>query len=83
MKQLFNVKGTLKSWEILKQEYNLKENRKFKWMQLICAIPVAGKDCLAYDKGNSFNLAIQDHYLIKQNQISPLELVFWLSNSMN
>ena len=73
VKHAFTSSGKLKNWENFKEECNLQEKHKFKWLQLTHAIPIQWKSCLFQDKGNSFNLAILDHHLIKKNQISALE----------
>ena len=73
VKHAFTSSGKLKNWENFKEEFNLQEKHKFKWLQLTHVIPVQWKSCLFQDKGNSFNLAILDHHLIKKNQISALE----------
>ena len=42
---------------------------KFKWIQLIHSLPKPWIEQLFIDPGNSTNLAIQDHPLIKNHQI--------------
>ena len=69
---LFNPNGQLKPWDNIRFECNLDEKFKFKWIQLIHAIPKLWKDSLAFDNGNSNNLFIQDHHLLKKHQISCL-----------
>ena len=66
VKHAFTSSGKLKNWENFKEEFNLQEKHKFKWLQLTHAIPIQWKSCLFQDKGNSFNLAILDHHLIKK-----------------
>jgi len=68
VKNVFTSSGKLKKWGNFKEEFNLQEKHKFKWLQLTHAIPVQWKSCLLQDKGNSFNLAILDHHLIKKNK---------------
>ena len=41
---------------------------KFKWMQIISALPVSWKRDISDDKGLSKNLVLQDHHLIKRGQ---------------
>ena len=81
MKQLINLNGTFKGWEILKQEYNLKGNCKSKWIQLIHAIPVTCEDCLAHDKKKSFKIPIQRHHLIKRNEVFTMEIMQIISQA--
>ena len=69
---LFDSNGHLRPWNDIKLEFNLDEKYKFKWIQLILAIPKSWKESLAFDNGNSNNLFIQDHYLLKKHQISCL-----------
>ena len=66
--QLFDSNGKLFSWEDIKMQYNLKEHMKFKWMQIISALPVSWKRDISDDKGLSKNLVLQDHHLIKRGQ---------------
>ena len=69
IKQLFDSNGNVKPWLNLEQEYNLRKNYQFKWIQLLHAIPNAWKECLSSDNGNSKNLSLQDHHLIKKTSI--------------
>ena len=64
--------GHLKSWVDNRLEYNRDEKYKFKWIQLVHAIPKSWKESLAFDNGNSNNLFINDHHLLKKHQISCL-----------
>ena len=71
---LFDSNGQLKPWDNIRFEYNLDEKFKFKWIQLIHAIPKLWKDSLAFDNGNSNNLFIQDQHLLKKtSNIVPSE----------
>ena len=67
--QLFDSDGKLHSWEFLKEKYLLSQNMKFKWFQLIHALPRKWKEAISMHDGNLENLLIQDHHLIKKNQI--------------
>ena len=69
---LFDSNGHLKPWNDIRLEYNLDEKYKFKWIRLIHATPKSWKESLAFDNGNSNNLFIQDHHLLKKHQISCL-----------
>ena len=72
--QLFNSDGSLKSWDFLKTEFFLTEKLKFQWMQLIHALPKPWREGLKLIEGNEINnLFIQDHHLIKRNNVYILE----------
>ena len=70
--QLFQ-NGKLKSWSVLKVENGLHEKQKFKWTQLVYAIPSKWKTSLLQDNGNSNNFVLFNHHLIKNTQICSLE----------
>ena len=70
--QLFQ-NGKLKSWSVLKVENGLHEKQKFKWTQLVHAIPSKWKTSLLEDNGNSNNLVLFNHHVIKNTQICSLE----------
>ena len=55
--------------EILKLEVFLSQYMKFKWFQLIHALPREWKEAISMHDGSLENLFIQDHHLIKINQI--------------
>ena len=61
--QLFKTDGTVKPWKQLQQEYGLANKLKFKWIRKPWI------EQIFIDSGNSINLAIQDHHLIKKHQI--------------
>ena len=42
---------------------------KFKWLQLIHALPREWKEAISIHDGSLENLLIQDHHLIKKDQI--------------
>ena len=67
--QLFKTDGTVKPWKQLQEEYGLANKLKFKWIQLIHSLPKPWIEQIFIDSGNSINLAIQDHHLIKKHQI--------------
>ena len=67
--QLFKTEGAVKPWKQLKEEYGLANKLKFKWIQLIHSLPKPWIEQIFIDSGNSINLAIQDHHLIKKHQI--------------
>jgi len=62
--QFLDENGKIISWDTLKHKYNLLENRKFQWLQIIHAIPKHWKDCVLAFDGNLKNLLLQDHNLI-------------------
>ena len=70
--QLFQ-NGKLKSWSVLKVENGLHKKQKFKWTQLVHAIPSKWKTSLLEDNGNSNNLVLFNHHVIKNTQICSLE----------
>ena len=67
--QLFKTDGAVKPWKQLQEEYGLANKLKFKWIQLIHSLPKPWIEQIFIDSGNSINLAIQDHHLIKKHQI--------------
>ena len=67
--QFFGSAGNLKKWEVLKEEYQLNENKKFAFIQIIHAIPKSWKENLASTLENIDNLVVQDHHLIQKNQV--------------
>ena len=67
--QLFKTYGTIKPWKQLQGEYVLANKLKFKWIQLIHFLPKPWIKQIFIDSGNSINLTIQDHHLIKKHQI--------------
>ena len=52
-----------------KEKYLLSQNMKFKWLQLIHALPREWKEAISVHDENLENLLIQDHHLIQENQI--------------
>ena len=67
--QLFDSDGKLQCWEFLKEKYLLSQNMKFRYFQLIHALPREWKEPISMHDGSLENLLIQDRYLIKKNQI--------------
>ena len=49
--------------------YQLNENKKFPFIQIIHAIPKSWKENLASTLENIDNLVVQDHHLIQKNQV--------------
>ena len=70
--QLFKTDGTVKPWKQLQEEYGLANKLKFKWIQIIHSLPKSWIEQIFIDSGNSINLTIQDHHLIKKHQILSL-----------
>ena len=64
-----NLVGQLKGEQSLKENYLLSQNMKFKWFQLIHALPREWKEAISMHNGHLKNLLIHDHHLIKKNQI--------------
>ena len=52
---------------------NLTDKEKFRWLQLVQAIPKLWVEALNKDLGLSVNLAIYDHNLIKNCQLYTLD----------
>ena len=67
--QIFHENGTTKSWDYIKSEYNLESKLKYPWIQLTDALPKLWKDRILNGVGNSINLCIFDHHLIKKNNL--------------
>ena len=67
--QLFKTDGTVKLWKQLQEEYGLANKQKFKWIQIIHSLPKQWIQQIFIDSGNSINLTIQDHHLIKKHKI--------------
>ena len=67
--QLFDSDEKLHCSEFLKEKYLLSQNMKFKWFQLIHALPRVWKESVSMHDGRLENLFIQDHHLIKKNQM--------------
>ena len=53
------------SWE----KYLSSQNMKFKWLQLMHILPREWKEAISMHHGSFENLLIQDHHLIKKNQM--------------
>ena len=71
--QLFNTNGSIKTWYFLKQEYHLKNNSYFQWLQLINSIPEKWKLTIKQSTSDAKNLIIHGHHLIKGSRILILE----------
>ena len=70
---LVDINGKYKSWDAMKYEYNLNDKKKFRWLQLVHAIPKLWLEALNKGLGLSVNLAIYDHNLIKNCQLYTLD----------
>ena len=62
---LLDINGKYKSWDTIKYEYNLTDNEKFRWLQLVHATPKLWVEALNQDLGLSVSLAINYYSLIK------------------
>ena len=71
--QLFNTNGSIKTWYLLKQEFHLKNNSYFQWLQLINSIPEKWKLTIKQSSSDAKNLIIHGHHLIKSSRILILE----------
>ena len=54
--------GEIKSWNDLKNEFKLKQQLNFKWMQFVNAIPSNWKSNLKHSDTYSQNLTLLDHH---------------------
>ena len=72
VEQLLKTDGSVKPWEQLQENYGLANKLKFKWIHLIYLLPKPWIKQIIIDSGNSINLAIQAHHLIKKHQILSL-----------
>ena len=70
--ELFYSDGKLHCWEFLKEKYLLSQNMKLNWFQLIQVLTREWKEAIPIHDGNLVNLLIQDHHLIKKNQMPCL-----------
>ena len=68
-----NIYGKYKSWDTINYEYNLTDKEKFRWLQLVYAIPKLWLEALNKDLELSVSLAIYDHNLTKNCQLYPLD----------
>ena len=66
---LFKTDGAVKPWKQPQEEYGQASKLKFKRIQLIHSFPKPWIKQIFIDSGNSINLAIQDHHLIKKHQL--------------
>ena len=60
-----DINGKYKSWDTMSYGYHLTSKEKFRWLQLVHAIPKFWVEELSKDLRLSVNLAIYDHNLIK------------------
>ena len=60
---LVDISRKYKSWDTIKYEYNLSYKEKFRWLELVHAIPTLWVEALNKDLKVSSNLAIYDHNL--------------------
>ena len=63
----------MRSWEDLTAKLGLNDNKRFYWRQIIHAIPRAWKEMFLKCGNNIIDLIINEHHLIKKNQINCLE----------
>ena len=68
--QIFHQNGKTKSWDYIKSEYNLESKLKYRWIQLTNVLPKLWKDRILNCIGNSMNLCVFDHHLIKKTTYS-------------
>ena len=63
----------MRSWEDLTAKLGLNDNKRFYWRHIIHAIPRAWKEMFSKCGNNIIDLIINEHHLIKKNQIYCLE----------
>ena len=73
VEQLFNENGMTKAWLDIKKQFNLSSKQHYFWIQLINAIPKSWKEELRRSNRISDALSVNDHHLVKRNQIYSLD----------
>ena len=74
VRDLVNENCNFKTWETLKNEYQLDNKSYFQWMQLIQAIPLLWKQKINDSEKNvEKSYVILDHHLIKNTRIIALD----------
>ena len=71
--QHFSDNGSIKKWHGFKREHNLHESFCFQWLQLIDSIRQRWKTIIKENHGNTANLIIQDHHLVKGSTVITLD----------
>lgn len=66
--------GSVKPWNILKQEYDLQNDFFFQWVQIIDAIPKLWRNIIKQNKDN-LDLVFLDHHLIRNSRILSLNKI--------
>ena len=70
---LFASNGKVKTWRLLKNEFDLSNDMYFQWMQIINAIPKQWKEKLLENaSGNPINIVFKEHHIIKNSRIVSL-----------
>ena len=73
--QLVDFDGSIKSWECLEDQLQLKNNVQFQCWQIKHAISQLWK-IISKTVGNISNFSFQDHHLIKCHRIFNLEKLY-------
>ena len=68
----FENNGKMRSWEDLRAKFDLGDNRKFYWVQIIHTIPSAWKEMFSECGINISNLIINEHHLRKRHCLEKL-----------
>ena len=82
--QLFDKENKIKSWSVLKEEYNLENKNYFQFLQLIHCIPEIWKTCISQSPFNTSDLTISDHHITTSSRVlafaklNSKEIYFWL-----
>ena len=70
---LVNKEGNFKTWNFIKDEYNLSENFYFHWMQLVSTIPRKWKESLKNNLQNSIQLVAFNHHVTFNSRVLSIE----------
>ena len=62
--QLFNTDGSVKNWNLLKTEFAIQSKNRFRWLQLVNAIPETWKKCIKKTLENTSLLVSKYHHLL-------------------
>ena len=66
---MLNDNRSKKIWEDTKIELRLKDTHKVYWIQIIDALPKMWKDDILKDNGNSKNLVVFNHHIVRKSLI--------------
>ena len=69
---MFNENGNIKPLEDIKIEFHFNDTQKIYWLQIIDALPKSWKDAIFKNKGNTQNVVIFDHNIVRRYQVCSL-----------